>query len=71
VHRDSIPADERRTLTLTIPAVLHERIRAYRAAKRLDSEEEAVRWLIERALDEDAADPTAIKVDLGLREDRD
>ena len=65
-----IAADERRTLTLSLPAVLYERVRAYGASRHFAGEEEALRDLIERALAADAADPRTVKVDLGVREDR-
>lgn len=68
--QDSIPAEDEQALTLTLPALLIERIRAYRAAKRLDSEAQAARDLIERGLEADLAEPGTVKVDLGVREDR-
>jgi hypothetical protein len=68
--QNSIPAEEQRAVTLRIPAVLHERIRAYRAERLLDTDEEALRDLIERGLAAHAAEPGAVKVDLGVREDR-
>jgi hypothetical protein len=66
----SIPAEEQRAVTVTIPAVLHERIRAYRADRHLDSDEKALRDLIERGLEAHASEPGTVKVDLGVREDR-
>jgi hypothetical protein len=66
----SIPAEEQRAVTLSIPAVLHERIRAYRAERLLGSDEEALRDLIERGLTAYAAEPGTVKVDLGVQEDR-
>jgi hypothetical protein len=66
----SIPAEEQRAVTVTIPAVLHERIRAYRADRHLDSDAQALRDLIERGLEAYAAEPGTVKVDLGVREDR-
>ena len=68
--QDTIPAEDERTLTLTLPALLIERIRAYRAARRLDSEAQAARDLIERGLEADLAEPATVKVDLVVREDR-
>ena len=68
--QDTIPAEEQQTVSVTIAAVLHERIRAYRASKRLESEAQAIRDLIERGLEADAAAPGTVKVDLGVREDR-
>jgi hypothetical protein len=68
--QDTIPAEDQKTLTVTLPALLVERIRAYRASKRLDNEAQAIRDLIERGLDADAAEPGTVKVDLGVREDR-
>ena len=67
--QNSIPA-EQHAVTLTIPAVLHERIRAYRAERELDSDAQALRDLIERGLEAYAAEPGTVKVDLGVREDR-
>ena len=68
--QDTIPAEDEHTLSLTLPALLVERIRAYRAAKRLESEAHALRDLIERGLEADLAEPGTVKVDLGVREDR-
>ena len=68
--QDTIPAEDQKTLTVTLPALLVERIRAYRASKRLDNEAQAIRDLIERGLEADAAEPGTVKVDLGVREDR-
>ncbi|MDF3062947.1 MAG: hypothetical protein K0S06_3056 [Microvirga sp.] len=68
--QNSIPAEEQHAVTLTIPAVLHERIRAYRAERELDSDAQALRDLIERGLEAYAAEPGTVKVDLGVREDR-
>jgi hypothetical protein len=68
--QNSIPAEEQRAVTLSIPAVLHERIRAYRAERHLDSDQNALRDLIERGLEAYAAEPGTVKVDLGVREDR-
>ena len=68
--QNSIPAEEQHAVTVTIPAVLRERIRAYRADRRLDSDERALRDLIERGLEAYAAEPGTVKVDLGVREDR-
>jgi len=68
--QDTIPAEDHKTLTVTLPALLVERIRAYRASKRLDNEAQAIRDLIERGLEADAAEPGTVKVDLGVREDR-
>ena len=68
--QDSIPAEDEQNLSLTLPALLIERIRAYRAAKRLDTEALAIRDLIERGLEADVAEPGTVKVDLGVREDR-
>ncbi|GJE43844.1 hypothetical protein AEGHOMDF_3023 [Methylobacterium soli] len=44
---------------LSMPPELKERIRAYRFAKRINTEAEAIRQLLERALDAEsiAADP--------------
>lgn len=66
----SIPAEESDVLSLTIPAALRERVRAYRAEHRFDTVEQAVRDLIERGLEAHMAEPGTIKVDLGVREDR-
>jgi hypothetical protein len=68
--QNSIPAEEQRAVTVMIPAVLHERIRAYRADRRLDSDGQALRDLIERGLEAYWAEPGTVKVDLGVREDR-
>ncbi len=68
--QNSIPAEEQHAVTLTIPAVLHERIRAYRAERELDSDAQALRDLIERGLEAYAAEPGTVKLDLGVREDR-
>ena len=68
--QNSIPAEEQHAVTLTIPAVLHERIRAYRAERELNSDAQALRDLIERGLEAYAAEPGTVKVDLGVREDR-
>ena len=68
--QNSIPAEEQHAVTLTIPAVLHERIRAYRAERELDSDAQALRDLLERGLEAYAAEPGTVKVDLGVREDR-
>src|SRR4051812_44396378 len=68
--QNSIPAEEQRAVTLSLPAVLHERIRAYRAERHLDSDQKALRDLIERGLEAYAAEPGTVKVDLGVREDR-
>ena len=68
--QNSIPAEEQHAVTLTTPAVLHERIRAYRAERELDSDAQALRDLIERGLEAYAAEPGTVKVDLGVREDR-
>ena len=68
--QNSIPSEEQRAVTLSIPAVLHERIRAYRAERELDSDAQALRDLIERGLEAYAAEPGTVKVDLGVREDR-
>ena len=69
--QNSIPAEEQHAITLVIPAVLRERIRAYRADRRLDTDERALRDLIERGLEAYASEPGTLKVDLGIREDRD
>jgi hypothetical protein len=68
--QNSIPSEEQRAVTLSIPAVLHERVRAYRAERHLDSDQKALRDLIERGLEAYAAEPGTVKVDLGVREDR-
>jgi hypothetical protein len=68
--QNSIPAEEQHAVTLTISAVLHERIRAYRAERLFESDAQALRDLIERGLEAYAAEPGTVKVDLGLREDR-
>jgi hypothetical protein len=68
--QNSIPAEEQHAVTLTIPAVLHERIRAYRAERELLSDAHALRDLIERGLEAYSAEPGTVKVDLGVREDR-
>jgi hypothetical protein len=68
--QNSIPAEEQRSIALSLPAVLHERVRAYRAERQLDSDQAALQDLIERGLEAYAAEPGTVKVDLGVREDR-
>ena len=65
-----VPAEEQEVVSLTIPAVLRERIRAYRAARQIASEEQALKDLLERGLEAAANEPTALKVDIGVQEDR-
>lgn len=69
--QNSIPSDEQRRVTLDLPAALFERIRAYRAERRLDTDGQALRDLIERGLEAQLTEPSTVKVDLGVREDRD
>lgn len=68
--QNSIPAEAQDTVTLTLPAALRERVRAYRAEYSLDDEEQALRDLIARGLEARMAEPGTVKVDLGVREDR-
>jgi hypothetical protein len=68
--QNTISADEHHVLRLTLPALLHERIRAYRTANHLETEERAICDLIERGLEADAAEPGTVRIGLGEREDR-
>lgn len=68
--QNSIPAEAHDTVTLTLPAALRERVRAYRAEYGLESETEALRDLIARGLEACITEPGTVKVDLGVREDR-
>ena len=52
------------------PAAVAERIRAYRAERHLNSDQRRLADLIERGLEAYAAEPGTVKVDLGVREDR-
>jgi hypothetical protein len=68
--QNTISADEHHVLRLVLPALLHERVRAYRTANHLESEEQAICDLIERGLEAEAAEPGAVRVSPGEREDR-
>ena len=68
--RDTLPAGERRSMTITVPALLHERIRAYRTARHFESEEQAIQDLIERGLEADASEPGATELGFAATQDR-